>query len=593
EDDHRRAIMLRNVRKITPLIRSLVLGVAAVSTVSVSSAVMMGCEDDKQPEYHVKRLNDPALRPQAVKRLVQFFEDAMTRADKDRTKPNVKELLDKIVPPLTQTYLEGDTIDDRTKGEIIKLLADSQDERAKPAWIKALKDYKPNVTEPDVRACAKVIAETGVKDPEAMDALINVFVKFEAGSPKGALIYVDFKKALVDISSPSWKSQLLERLNRPMEKLEQSDRTNEDKITAYRNEQFWQVTSAEILGEIKATDAIKPLFKTVIDPNKADVAATAIMAMVKMGKDSMNTLIDALLGKDAELTEFAKAKIKAEKEALVTPVRSAALVIGTIGRADGVQPMLMALDKADKSDAITQAILARELSKCPVTPESLKAFIKVFNDMPVSAFIPPGLTAVTVLAESIAQFYDPSVIDTLIARVDNFKGDKQDKDLLRDSVLPTMIKLMRKDQIDLVEKAIGRWAPGKDDAKLEKEALGKAKAVLSACDDKLECYLAKLEEAAVQEKNEQFQGIKASYMLGILGNDKTRMEIVRRFPSIKNAAIKYTAGQALDFLAPKGDQAAADEIDKQLQTNIAKGDQNLIAGDAPLRQIRIRLLARL
>jgi HEAT repeat protein len=585
--------MLRNVRKITPLLRSLLLGVAAVSTVSVSSAVMMGCEDENQPEYYTKRLDDPALRPQAVKRLVQFFEDAMTRADKDRSQPHVKELLDKIIPPLTKTYLEGDTIDDRTKGDIIKLLADSRDERAKPAWIKALKDYKPNVNEPDVRACAKVIAETGIKDPEAMDAIIEVFVKFEAGSPKGALIYVDLKKSLVEIASPSWKPQLLERLNRPMEKLEQNDRTNEDKVTAYRNEQFWQVTAAEVLGEIKATDAIKPLFKTVIDPNKADVAATAIMAMVKMGKDSMNTLVDALLGKDAELTEFAKVKIKDQKEAAITPVRSAALVIGTIGRADGVEPMMLALGKTDKADYITQAILARELSKCPGTPESLKAYIKVFNDMPVSAVIPPGHTAVAVLAESIAQFYDPSVIDVLINRVDSFKGEKEDKDLLRDSVLPTMIKLMRKDQIALVEGAIGKWAPGKDDAKLEKEALEKAKAVLNACGDKPECYLAKLEEAAVQEKKEQFQGIKSAYMLGILGSDKTRLEIVKRFPNIKNAAIKYTAGQALDFLAPKGDQASADEINKQLQVNIEKGDQNLISGDAPLRQIRIRLVARL
>ena len=61
------------------------------------------------------------------------------------------------------------------------------------------------------------------------------------------------------------------------------------------------MTAAEILGNIKAADAIKPLFKTVIDPNKADIAATAIVAMVKMGKDSMNTLIDALLAKDKEI----------------------------------------------------------------------------------------------------------------------------------------------------------------------------------------------------------------------------------------------------------------------------------------------------
>lgn len=585
--------MLRNVRKITPLLRSLLCGMAAVSTVAISSGVLIGCEDESKPEYFVKRLDDPAMRPQAVKRLVLFFEDAMTRADKDRTQPHVKELLDKIVPALTKTYMEGETVDDRTKAEIIKLLADTRDERAKPAWIKALKDYKPNVTESDVRSAAKVIAETGVKDPEAMDAMIGVFIKFEAGSPKGSLIYMDFRNALVEVSSPSWKPQLLERLNRPMEKLEQSDRTNEDKVTAYRNEQFWQVTAAEILGNIKATDAIKPLFKTVVDPNKADIAATAIVAMVKMGKDSMNTLIDALLDKDADIKEFAKAKIKNEKDANISVVRSAALVIGTIGRADGVQPLTLALEKADKNDHITRAIIAREMTKCPGTPESIKTVIGVYESMPTSAVIPPGHVAVAVLAESMAQFYDPSVIDVLINRVDSYRGEQEDKDVLRDTALPTMIKLMRKDQIALVEGAIKKWAPKPEEAKLEKEALEKAKAVLNACGDKTECYLAKLEEAAVQEKGEQFQGIKSAYMLGILGSDKTRMEIVKRFPAIKNAAIKFTSGQALDFLAPKGDQAAADEIGKQLEANVAKGDHNVIAGDAPLRQIRFRLLSRL
>ena len=585
--------MFRNMRKITPLLRALMCGVAAVTTVTIASTALLGCEDESKPEYYVKRLNDPALRPQAVKRLVLFFEDAMTRADKKRDNPQVKELLDKIVPGLTKTYMEGDTIDDRTKSDIIKLLADSRDMRAKATWIKALKDYKPGSTESDLRAASMAIADMGVRDADAMDAMVSAFLKFEAGSPKGSLVYVDFRKALVDVSSPSWKPQLLERINRPMEKLEQSDNTNEEKVAAYRNEQFWQVTAAEILGNIKATDAIKPLFKTVIDPNKADVAATSIVAMVKLGKASMSTLIDALLGKDAEIQDFAKSKIKNEKDAALTVVRSAALVIGTIGRPDGAQPLTLALDKVDKNDNVTQAILARELAKCPLTPDSKKAVVKVYEGMPISAVIPPGAVAVGVLSESIGNMYDPSLVDVLINRVNTFKGEQEDRDQLRDTVIPTLIKIMRKDQMEAVEAAIQKWAPKAEEAKLEKEALKRAKAVLTSCGDKVECYLSKLEEPAVQEKQEQFQGIKASYMLGILGNDATRMEIVKRLPNIKNAAIKFTAGQALDFLAPKGDQAAADEIGKQIQANIDKGDSNLIAGDAPLRQIRFRLLARL
>jgi hypothetical protein len=213
--------------------------------------------------------------------------------------------------------------------------------------------------------------------------------------------------------------------------------------------------------------------------------------------------------------------------------------------------------------------------------------------MPPSAVIPPGAPAITVLIESLASFYDPSVVETLIRRGNVFKGETEDRDMIRDSAMSTMIKLMKKQQIELVEKTISDWAPKADQAKLEKQALARAKAALIACDDKVECYLAKLEETAVQEKEEQFTGIKASYMLGILGSDKTRMDIVNRFSKIKNAAIKFAAGQALDHLAPAGDKAAASEIEKLLQANIEKGDRNLIAGDAPLRQIMLRLLARL
>ncbi len=583
---------LRTARKITPLIRSIVFGVAGVAAISAVTAVVAGCEDENQPEYYTKRLNDPALRPAAVKRLVQFFEDAMTRADKKRDDPKVKELLDKIVPPLTKTYMESQG-DDRTKAEILKLLADTRDVRAKDAWIKALKDYQPNVSEPEAKSAIQAIAEVKVTDQAAMDAIIGVFVKLEASSPKGQLIYLDFKNAMVEIASPSWKPQLLERLNRPMEMVSQADKgTNEDKIRAYQNEQFWQTTAAELLGIIKASDAVKPLFKTVLDPNKADVAATAIMAMVKIGKDSMNVLIDSLLGKDAEINEFAKTVVKDKKEVEVTVVRSAALVIGTLGRADGVTPLLTALGKADSKDYITRAILARELAKLPASPESLKAFIDVMQNTPASAVIPPGAPAVATLEESIASYYDSSVIDVLIKLGNDVKGEADDKQVVRDAALATIIKLMRKEQVPAVEKLISDWAPKENDSKLEKEAFRKAKGLLDACGDKVECYLAKIEEAAVQEKDQQFVGIKATYMLGILGNDSTRMEITKRLQNIKNPAIKYAAVQAIDHLAPSGDKAVADEMKRIMAANIAKGDRNLILGDNPVKQVMFRLLAR-
>jgi hypothetical protein len=585
--------MLRTVRKITPVLSALAFGFAGVAGVTAASTVLVGCEDESKPEYHIKRLDDPVMRPAAVKRLIQFFEDAMTRADKNREDPNVKALLDKIVPPLSKAYVAGG-LEDSTRFAILKLLADSHDVRAKDAWIKALVDYQPNVSEDEAKNAARAIAKSAVRDQEALDAMVGVFMKLQAGTEKGALVFKDFMEAMTEISAPSWEPQLLERINRPMEQLDpQKDKDNKDKITAYRNEQFWQITSAEILGTIKSAKAVKPLFKCIVNPNKADVAASAVMAIVKSGKDAIPVLSDIVLGKDQELNDFAKGVVKTAPEAAV--VRNAALVIGTVGRADGVKPLLEALAQA-KDDA-TKAIIARELSKLPSSDDSLNAYMDVLVKMPVSVDLPTGETAAAMLTEMVDGYYNPSVMDKLIKRGNEAKGSDEDKHTIRDSSIVAMIHLMKKEQLDQVEKAINGWAPKPDENKLEKEAFAKSKAVVVACTDKIECYLAKLEEPALQEQKDQVAAIKAAYMLGILGSDPARMdstrsEIIKRLPKIKNAAIKFAAGKAIDHLTPAGDKAAADAIKKVMDENKLKGDHNVILGDAPLKQIMFRILAR-
>jgi len=302
----------------------------------------------------------------------------------------------------------------------------------------------------------------------------------------------------------------------------------------------------------------------------------------------MPMLSDALLGKDTEINEWAKGAVKTNPEAAV--IRSAALVIGTVGRADGAKPLMDALVAA--KDDPTRAIIARELSKVPTSPESLKAYMDVLMKMPVSVDLPTGEVAAAMLTETVDAFYDASVVDQLIKRGKDAKGSDDDKRTIRDSTIVALIHLMKADQVAAVEKAINEWAPKPDENKLEKEAFAKSKNTVTACGDKLECYLAKIEEPALQEQKDQVAAIKAAYMLGILGNDGTRNEMIKRLPKIKNAAIKFSVAKAIDHLTPKGDKGAADAIKKVIDDNKQKGDQNVIMGDAPLRQIMARIVAR-
>src|SRR5690348_2500718 len=102
--------MSRSARRITPLLRSLLLGaqiqrtplagVLAASAAMLAMGTVAGCADENDPATHVNKLSDPATRTAAVNRLIQFFEDAMTRDKSDRNGPTVKPLLDSILPKM-------------------------------------------------------------------------------------------------------------------------------------------------------------------------------------------------------------------------------------------------------------------------------------------------------------------------------------------------------------------------------------------------------------------------------------------------------------------------------------------------------------
>ncbi len=121
-----------------------------------------------------------------------------------------------------------------------------------------------------------------------------------------------------------------------------------------------------------------PLLKVVLSPFKADAATTAILALTKIGKPAIQPTIALLQGDQKELVEYSKvenlkgaggdkASAEQKKAAETAHVAAAALVLATIGRQESSQPLLAALEKAED---VPRAIIARELTKVPRTPET-------------------------------------------------------------------------------------------------------------------------------------------------------------------------------------------------------------------------------
>lgn len=375
-----------------------------------------------------------------------------------------------------------------------------------------------------------------------------------------------------------------------MSRLTSKDRGNEAKVQAYRNEEFWQVVSVEVLGNIRSTSAIRPLLWTVIDRNKECVAATAILALGKMAPESMAYLTQALRGGDADLESKATSAEGDARKGRTAVLRATALTIGTIGRKDGLQPLLQEL-RRNWADDISRAILAREIAKLPPSKASLRAVMATYESMPVIAIIPPNHIAKAVLCESLETIGNGDIVDRMIAHADRQPAN-EDGDVVRDATAVTVIKLMRWNQVRRVEAAILRWAPRQGEMKLEKAALQQGKGVLQACRNRVSCYLAKVIAPELQEKRNQFVGIKAAYMIGILGTDATRAEIVKALPQVRNPAISFILGQTLLRLAPDGDDAAVRALVAMDEDAKKSNDLRRIMQQAPLRHVRYRLEAR-
>ena len=157
--------MLRSSRPVVSLICSLVMSTAPTTAATVLLAgTVIGCQDESQPEYWTGKLDDAAWKARAVKRLEQFFEDAVTRNGNDIKAQGVQDVINKTVEPLTKTYTEGyDQLDSKTRTSLIKLLASYRDKRTEPALKKAFEEFIKHPAsakdETDVKWAAKATGD--------------------------------------------------------------------------------------------------------------------------------------------------------------------------------------------------------------------------------------------------------------------------------------------------------------------------------------------------------------------------------------------------------------------------------------------------
>jgi hypothetical protein len=570
----------RTLRLVAQLrLNALAASAALVSCMAPLAAgtLLSACADENDPQTWVKRLDDPAQRPAAIKRLSQFFDDSTTKANKNLDDPQVKQVVDAVVVPMSTVYTTV-TLDEKTRKDLIKVLADMRDPRAAPAFAKAFNDYEPGKNDEDVKYAAQAVinmAKQGkLTDQGVIDALWNCFSKFQASRTKSINLVTDLHDAILAVKSPSYGPKAVEKLSAPVDP--KIPEQSLDQI------QFWQRTAIQVISDLKFTPAIHALVTIVVNPSKSDLRATANAALMRMPKEAEPILIAALKGTDPE---FAKYAAMYDDKSYIAVVADS---LSWLSRPAGKAAILEALAAADNDQ--NRTILAQCLVHYPPDPGLEKAFLDAYAKIPATAAIAllHGANAHGQLTQASAQFYDSHLTDWLVKEIATAKGEAADEMQL--FALDAAIKLMQASQLNPVRDQVN-----KEGTELEKSKYKLAAQVVQKCNADVNCYVKVLDDPIPSSPPTAAEtAVKAAWMAAEygVGNAGVRSALVGKVEKVQQPGARLALAEAIDFLAPQGDPSAADKLDKVVDADRATGDKNLLLGDDVVVKVAQRLRAR-
>lgn len=616
-----RALSTRTTEALPALtVPILTVPTLTVATLAVATTVV-GCADENQPEYHLNHLEhgNAVEKAKAIKRLGQFYEDAMSAAssESDATKKAEKqkavdEIKTKIVGPLTKTYTDGyDQIDVRTRSDLIQILAGLRDPGTEAALKKALEEYAKKPTQKRDEADIKWVirAQKDLKLPSLNGPLLEVFQKVEAGSPLGAYVYRDLNDTMLAVADKAWVDPLIAMLRKEIKQPENPKAAKERE--KYQNELFWQTVAAQVLGELKDAKAVEPLIDVVLTPTKAAIAMTAVLAVVKIGKPGFEMSVKLLEGgfpeKALKYAEAMKEAQSLEKVPEDEPhLELATALVSAFQSKESAPPLIKAITATKHLDR--QITMAKALAGLPHTEEAEKAFMDLYNGLPKDK-----TQERAILATSAASFMDPGMVPWMVE-----EAKKASDDLIKESMLASALKVAKADQIAAVKEGFAEYiakkkksadeesakrhkdmkpediAKEKDEdksmAELEYAAITglitSTETVLNECKEDTKCYLEKAKSGALAKKKETaFQPEKAVFMIALLGKRDDAVVLIDSLNSIQEMAVRQAVALAISYLLPDGDKEVVTKLETMIREHEESADRDRYKQlDAPLLQ---------
>lgn len=460
----------RSLFRVLPVVFSLASASIAVSAIS-------GCEDPKSVEWGLKHVTDsnPVERGKAIENLNQAWRNLESLPEKDakaadEKKAKKKEFKDKVVVDVVKAY-QSDVLKDSAKHRkiLMEMLAQMEDPRAKPAFVFAIKNYKPGENDDDMKNVMRSVMrmkESFIGDAELGAALVDGLKKskIDVTKAKTAEVPSMFGDALTSMKMTSAKGELKNIVLAP----------NDGQQTVPNNElTARQLIAAQALGDLADKDMLPELVKAmfelaskvvVVKAGTADEAVTASplttgLAMTignsisKIGAPAIDMIMPYVKADDTN------PDVKAVKEKFKTYTgaggsdpnayqKIATQVIANMGLpavADAIAPLVSKKFVPDPKNKDAKAPDIKPLLGLLISLPSSKTSVDAIH----AAYENGEKDIKTLVVASIASTMDASQGDWLLSII----GDKKTEEDVRNAALNSALMLSTKDKVGAVRKA--------------------------------------------------------------------------------------------------------------------------------------------
>ena len=441
-------------------------------------------------------------------------------------------------------------------------------------------------TDADTRV-VEAVRELGDSDEEKT-ALFALFRRLRAHTVKaqhrGLLREVSHR--LLGFADPRWEPDLVAMLEVPVVSLQRSQRK------AQMDQVYWQVTAAEILGELGSAKAVKPLLRTVLSPFKVNIAPAARVALVRIGKPALELTVQLLEGAPSDLVRYAEAELRraAQDEQRDLPVADdakrmhlahAVRMLGELGTADAKNHLLAASKSSVKW---LRQLAAEQFPRVPKDAAIVKRFLEVLAETVVDDTLPGGESAKLRLIESSAWLFEPSVVSFVLE--DALTAEHSQA--VKAAALDYGMAAADEQSWPLVERLYAEVIAraNRPDRVRHEKALAATKAMLAKCGDDAGCHADEL--AGVGP--EALPALRGAHRLVLLGG--TKQQVVELALSTANNSARRALAAAILTLCPAGDRQSGKTLEAAYEASIQAGDRPRTAALQPLLSVAAVLHAR-